>query len=137
MRSRENGGVMTSAKNLFIYLLLGLIMSGCVVSRGRVGNPIDEESLQQIQKGVTQRNQVVELLGAPDRIIQGNENDIFQYYYYDAKSPAIILGVFNIFSLNVKSDNLYVFIDKHGITQDLIYGKRTDGVDFTLRPWGK
>lgn len=128
---------MLTARTVIIYILLCLITSGCVVSRGRVGNPINEQHLQAIQKGVTPRDQIIELLGAPDRIIPGNESDIYQYYYYDAKSPALILLAFNIFSLNVKSDNLYIFIDKQGIAQDIIYGKRTDGVDFTLRPWGK
>jgi len=128
---------MTTVRTVFTCLLLCLIISGCVVSRGRVGNPINEENMLRIEKGVTPRTHVIELLGAPDRIIQGNETDIYHYYYYDAKSPALILLAFNIFSLNVKSDNLYVFIDKQGITQDIIYGKRTNDVDFTLRPWGK
>jgi len=122
---------------LLLLLSFVLILSGCVVSRGRVGNPINEQQLQRVEKGSTHRDQVVELLGAPDRIIQGNDKDIYQYYYYDAKSPGLILLAFNILSLNVKSDNLYIFIDKQGIAQDIIYGKRTDGVDFTLRPWGK
>lgn len=122
---------------LLIVLSLSLFSEGCVVSRGRVGNPIDEHNLEKVVKGVTHRDQIVELLGAPDRIIQGNEKDILQYYYYDAKSPALILLVFNILTLNVKSDNLYVFVDKQGIAQDIIYGKRTDEVDFSLRPWGK
>lgn len=117
-------------------VVLALIVSGCVISRGRVGNPIDETKLRQIQKGVTHRTQVVELLGAPDRINQAPDRDIFQYYYYDAKSPALILIAFNLFTLNVKSDNLYLFLDKQGIVQDIIYGKRTDQVDFSLRPWG-
>lgn len=128
---------MLTTRSLIICLVLCLMTTGCVVSRGRVGNPINEQHLQTIQKGVTQRGEIIELLGAPDRIITGNETDIYHYYYYDAKSPALLLLAFNIFSFNVKSDNLYVFIDKQGVAQDIIYGKRTDGVDFTLRPWGK
>lgn len=120
-----------------IFLLsLILVLPGCVISRGRIGNPIDEDNLRLIEKGVTHRAQVVELLGAPDRINQAPDRDIFQYYYYDAKSPALILLVFNLLTLNAKSDNLYVFLDKQGVVQDIIYGKRTDRVDFSLRPWG-
>lgn len=128
---------MIAMRTMLILLSLWILLPGCVVSRGRVGNPIDEQNLAKIERGVTNRDQIVELLGAPDRIIQGNDKDIFHYYYYDAKSPALILLIFNILTLNVKSDNLYVFIDKQGIAQDIVYGKRTDGVDFTLRPWGK
>lgn len=122
-----------------ILLLVGvsLLISGCVLSRGRVGNPIQEESLKQIEKGVSKKDLVVSLLGAPDRIIVGNDKEIFQYYYYDGKSPGLILLVFNIISVNVRSDNLYVFFDRQGLVQDVIYGKRTQEVDFTLRPWGK
>lgn len=118
-------------------LISGILLQGCIVSRGRIGNPIQEESLHKIEKGVSDRSQVVALLGAPDRIVQGNDKEIFQYYYYDAKSPALMLLVLNIITLNVKSDNLYVFLDKQGIVQDIIYGKRTDSVEFALKPWGK
>lgn len=128
---------MNTLRGVILFLVLSLVLQGCVISRGRVGNPIDEHNLQQIQKGVTHREQVVELLGAPDRINQAPDRDIFQYYYFDAKSPALILLIFNLITLNVKSDNLYIFLDKQGVVQDIIYGKRTDGVDFTLRPWGK
>lgn len=122
-----------------VLLLLGvcLLINGCVLSRGRVGNPIQEEQLSQIEKGISKKELVVTLLGAPDRIIVGNDKEIFQYYYYDGKSPGLILLVFNILSVNLRSDNLYVFFDRQGIVQDVIYGKRTPEVDFTLRPWGK
>lgn len=125
-------------KRLVLLLVgLSLFIQGCVLSRGRVGNPIEEESLRQIEKGISNKETVVTLLGAPDRIIVGNDKEIFQYYYYDGKSPGLILLVFNIVSVNVRSDNLYVFFDRQGIAQDVIYGRRTHEVDFTLRPWGK
>lgn len=124
-------------RSILLLVGLSLLISGCVLSRGRVGNPIQEESLKQIEKGISKKDLVVSLLGAPDRIIVGNDKEIFQYYYYDGKSPGLILLVFNIISVNVRSDNLYVFFDRQGLVQDVIYGKRTQEVDFTLRPWGR
>jgi outer membrane protein assembly factor BamE (lipoprotein component of BamABCDE complex) len=128
---------MLFRKSVLLLIGISLVIDGCVLSRGRVGNPIQEESLNQIEKGISKKDSVVTLLGAPDRIIVGNDKEIFQYYYYDGKSPGLILLVFNILSVNVRSDNLYVFFDRQGIVQDVIYGKRTPEVDFTLRPWGK
>jgi outer membrane protein assembly factor BamE (lipoprotein component of BamABCDE complex) len=128
---------MLLRKSVLLLIGLSLLINGCVLSRGRVGNPIQEESLSQIEKGISKKELVVTLLGAPDRIIVGNDKEIFHYYYYDGKSPGLILLVFNILSVNVRSDNLYVFFDGQGIVQDMIYGKRTHEVDFTLRPWGK
>src|SRR5512147_1423179 len=128
---------MLFRKSVLLLIGISLVINGCVLSRGRVGNPIQEENLSQIEKGISKKDSVVTLLGAPDRIIVGNDKEIFQYYYYDGKSPGLILLVFNILSVNVRSDNLYVFFDRQGIVQDVIYGKRTPEVDFTLRPWGK
>jgi hypothetical protein len=128
---------MRFRKSVLLLIGISLVLNGCVLSRGRVGNPIQEESLSQIEKGISKKDSVVTLLGAPDRIIVGNDKEIFQYYYYDGKSPGLILLAFNILSVNVRSDNLYVFFDRQGIVQEVIYGKRTPEVDFTLRPWGK
>ncbi len=128
---------MALRKTMVLFLGLTLILQGCIVSRGRVGNPLDEASIQQIEKGISKKDAVVTLLGAPDRIIVGNDKEIFHYYYYDGKSPGLILLLLNIISINVRSDNLYVFFDQQGIVQEVIYGKRTPEVDFTLRPWGK
>lgn len=127
---KENSGIA-------LLLLLALLFQGCVVSRGRVGNPMDEASIQKIEKGISLKDFVVSQLGAPDRIIEGNDKEIFHYYYYDGKSPALFLALINVISINVRSDNLYVFFDKQGVVQDVIYGKRTPEVEFKLRPWGQ
>jgi outer membrane protein assembly factor BamE (lipoprotein component of BamABCDE complex) len=128
---------MLFKKSLLLLVGLSLLINGCVLSRGQVGNPIQEDSLNQIEKGITKKDSVVKFLGAPDRIIVGNDKEIFHYYYYDAKSPWLILVLLNLVRVNIRSDNLYVFLDRQGIVQDVIYGKRTQEVDFTLRPWGK
>jgi outer membrane protein assembly factor BamE (lipoprotein component of BamABCDE complex) len=128
---------MWTHRFLLLMILLLFITQGCVLGRARVGTPISEEGVTAIEKGVSSKEVVVSLLGAPDSITVGNDKEIFHYVYYDAKSPSLFLMIINIFSLNVKSDNLYVFFNKQDIVQDVIYGKRTDGVRFTLRPWGR
>ena len=122
-----------------LLLLIGVcvLLQGCVMVRGRVGNPIDETRIQQIEKGASKKEFVVSLLGAPDRIIVGGEKEIFHYYYYDGKSPGLILLAFNLVTLNVKSDNLYVFFDQQGIAQEVVYGNRTKELEFKLDPFGK
>ena len=123
--------------SLLLLIGVGLLLQSCVVVRGRVGNPIDETRIQQIEKGISKKEFVVSLLGAPDRIIVGGDKEIFQYYYYDGKSPGLILLAFNLVTLNVKSDNLYVFFDQQGIAQEVVYGNRTKELEFKLDPFGK
>ena len=119
---------------IIIVLTLALLQ-GCVVARGTVGGPIQEEAVSAIKKGKTTMAEVVSSIGAPDRIVRGNDREIFHYYYYDGKSPAMMLILLNFIRMDVKSDNLYVFFNREGIAEEVVYGKRTDRTRFRLWPF--
>ena len=120
-----------------ISIVLTLAMlQGCVVTRGTVGEPIQEEAVLAIKKGKTTMAEVVSSIGAPDRIVRGNDREIFHYYYYDGKSPAMMLILLNFIRMDVKSDNLYVFFNREGIAEEVVYGKRTGRTQFRLWPFG-
>ena len=120
---------------IVIVLTLALLQ-GCVVTRGTVGEPIQEEAVSAIKKGKTTMAEVVSSIGAPDRIVRGNDREIFHYYYYDGKSPAMMLILLNFIRMDFKSDNLYVFFNREGIAEEVVYGKRTDRTRFKLWPFG-
>ena len=120
---------------IVIVLTLALLQ-GCVVTRGTVGEPIQEEAVSAINKGKTTMAEVVSSIGAPDRIVRGNDREIFHYYYYDGKSPAMMLILLNFIRMDVKSDNLYVFFNRAGIAEEVVYGKRTGRTEFRLWPFG-
>ncbi len=120
---------------IIIVLTLALLQ-GCVVTRGTVGEPIQEEAVTAIIKGKTTMAEVVSSIGAPDRIVRGNDREIFHYYYYDGKSPAMMLILLNFIRMDVKSDNLYVFFNREGIAEEVVYGKRTGRTQFKLWPFG-
>jgi len=121
----------------YIVLIAVLMMNqGCVVTRGTLGEPLRDESIAQIKKGVSTMSEVVALLGAPERIVRGNDREIFHYYYYDGKSPALLLLVLNFVRMEIKSDNLYVFFGRNGLVEEVVYSKRTPNVAFKLWPFG-
>ena len=120
---------------IVIVLTLALLQ-GCVVTRGTVGEPIQEEAVSAIKKGTTTKAEDVSSIVAPDRIVRGNDREIFHYYYYDGKSPAMMLILLNFIRMDVKSDNLYVFFNREGIAEEVVYGKRTDRTRFKLWPFG-
>ena len=119
-----------------IIVLTFALLQGCVVTRGTVGEPIQEEAVSAIKKGKTTMSEVVSSIGAPDRIVRGNDREIFHYYYYDGKSPALLLLLLNFVRMDIKSDNLYVFFNRDGIAEEVVYGKRTDRTQFRLWPFG-
>jgi len=127
---------MMVRRSLLIPTLLTVLLQGCVVTRGTIGEPLPEEAIANIKKGATTMAEVVSLIGAPDRIIRGNDLDIFHYYYFDGKSPAMLLILLNFIRMDIKSDNLYVFFNKNGIAEEVVYGKRTGRTQFKLWPFG-
>ncbi|MBI4401923.1 MAG: hypothetical protein HY581_09855 [Nitrospirae bacterium] len=120
-------------RNLTLVALLCLsVLGGCAFVRGNVGEEFKKEDVEAIKKGVTTRAEVAARLGAPDEIVQANGYEIFHYRHYDSK-----LGYIVFFSrLNIKSDNLYVLFNRDGVVDEVVFGKRTDGLKFQVWPFG-
>lgn len=121
-----------------IVIILALVMTqGCAFSRGTIGEEIKSESVAEIKKAMTTKADVLALLGAPDRLLQVNGRDVFQYYRYDAKVGSLLLILINFSRVSVKSDDLFVILNREGIVEDVILSKRTEGLAFRFWPFGE
>ncbi len=117
---------------------LGLsVVTGCAFSRGNVGDAFHEEDVAALRKGETTRAQVVAKLGAPDRIVAANGREIFQYYRYDLKASSLLLILVNFSRFNIRSDDLYVMFNQQGVVDEVVFGKRTDRMEFQWWPFGE
>lgn len=119
----------------FGFLVVALLFQGCAFSRGTLGDEVRSEAVATIQKGTTTKEEVLQLLGAPDRLLPLNGRDVFQYYRYDAKAGSLLLIVLNFTRLSVKSDDLFIILNRDGIVEDVISSKRTDGLEFRFWPF--
>lgn len=117
-------------------LTLLFVVSGCAFSRGTLGDDIKPDAVTAIKKATTTKAEVLSLLGAPDRILQVNGRDVFQYYRYDAKAGSLLLILVNFSRLSIKSDDLFVLLNRDGIVEDVISSKRTQGLEFRFWPFG-
>ena len=113
-------------------ILIGLSM-GCAFVRGEMGSPFSEDQVKEIEKGKTTRQEVALRFGAPDEVVQVNDHDVFHYRRFDSK-----MGWILFFSrLNVGSDNLWIFFNPEGIAEDVIFGTRTESLEFQIWPFGE
>lgn len=122
----------------YLSLLIGslaVLVGGCAFSRGTLGDDITTEAVDSIKKG-TGKAEVLSLLGAPDRLIQLNGRDVFQYYHYDAKAGSLLLILVNFSRLSIKSDDLFVIFNREGLVDDVISSRRTDKLEFRFWPFG-
>jgi hypothetical protein len=120
-----------------IIVLVLVLTQGCAFNRGTLGDDIRPEAVAAIKKATTTKAEVLSLLGAPDRLLQVNGRDVFQYYRYDAKAGSLLLIVINFSRLSIKSDDLFVILNREGIVEDVISSKRTDGLEFRFWPFGE
>jgi hypothetical protein len=117
-------------------MALTMLLQGCAFSRGTLGDDIKTEAVGSLKKGTTTKTEVVALLGAPDRVLQLNGRDVFQYYRYDAKAGSLLLILINFSRLSIKSDDLFVMLNQNGIVEDVISSKRTENLEFRFWPFG-
>lgn len=128
---------MKVSRCLLGFVMAALLIQGCAFSRGTVGDDVKIEIVAAIQKGTTTKTEVVNLLGAPDRLLQLNGRDVFHYYRYDAKAGSLLLILLNFTRLSVKSDDVFIIVDRDGIVEEVISSKRTDNLSFRFWPFGE
>jgi outer membrane protein assembly factor BamE (lipoprotein component of BamABCDE complex) len=110
-----------------------ILIGGCAFVRGTYGEEVNSVDISSIKKGTSTRAEVATLLGAPERIVEVNGREIFQYYRYDMKS-----GLLLFFSrTNVISEDVFVFFDGNGIVQDIVVGKKKPPLEMQFWPFGE
>jgi hypothetical protein len=122
---------MKLVRCLLGFFVIALFLQGCAFIRGNYGEELGQGDIATIQKGVSSRADVAAVLGAPDRIIDSNNREIFHYYHYDVKSGSIL-----IFSrTNIKSDDTFVIFNAAGIVEEVISGKSKGPLKFQFWPF--
>lgn len=128
---------MTTRVWQFVLIILTTTtLSACAVTRGNIGDTITPERVATMKKGETTRQEAIATLGAPDRILQINGREVFQYYHYDIKSSSLVLILLNLSRTQIKSDDLYLFFGKDGPLEEILFGHRTAQMTFRFWPWG-
>jgi outer membrane protein assembly factor BamE (lipoprotein component of BamABCDE complex) len=119
------------SSSLIVCLVL---LSSCSVNRGTWGEELRDEDVKSIMKGDT-RADVLKILGAPDRIVEVNGHEILQYYRYEVRAMAFapLIAFSRAF---IASDDLYVFLNKEAVVDDIVFGRRTHRQEYQFWPFG-
>jgi len=104
----------------FFLLLISCLF--LLQSCATVGRKIDQTAADKIQKGVTTKEQVVTLMGAPDRLTRKSNGEmVFIYTYARATAkPASFIPVFGplVGGANVQHQMFMVLFDANGIVKN-------------------
>ncbi|HEX2055167.1 MAG TPA: outer membrane protein assembly factor BamE [Nitrospiraceae bacterium] len=113
-------------------LVVLFFSSGCAFFRGNYDDAFDPNEVAAIKVGTSTRQDVADLLGAPERVIEVNDQEIFHYYTYAVKSGTLLF-----FSrTNVVGNDLYVFFSRDGIARQVVFGRQKAPPKMQFWPFG-
>jgi len=126
---------MSSAAVLWVALL----MVGCASFNATSGNPIGTKEVGAIRKGVTTRQEVVNILGSPQLITRlEGKKERHTYVFQDTQSSVTNLVILPVILVKVsgKVRSLLVTYDENGVvtTYELVAGVRMPARDASLTP---
>lgn len=123
---------MILIRSLLLAAAAATLLQGCAFFRGNYDDDFKQEDVESIKVGASTRQDVAEILGAPERVIQVHDQQIFHYYNYSLKSGTVLF-----FSrTNVVGNDLYVFFSPDGIVQQVVLGRQKPPPKLQFWPFG-
>lgn len=115
---------------LVLLFALLLCLSSCFTISDQQGVDNlwrDDSKLENIEKGKTTLNEVIQLFGPPSQIIDLDNGAVFYYLLQDKKGSGVFLLIFNYKQERVIYDRAIFFFDNEGILTD--YGVSIENVE--------
>ncbi|HXC67708.1 MAG TPA: outer membrane protein assembly factor BamE [Nitrospiraceae bacterium] len=123
---------MILVRSMLLTLAAAILVQGCAFFRGNYDDEFKQEDVELIKVGASTRQDVANLLGAPERVIEVHDKEIFHYYNYVVKSGTLIF-----FSrTNVVGNDLYVFFSSDGIVEQVLLGRQKPPPKLQFWPFG-
>ena len=123
---------MILIRSLLLAAAAATLIQGCAFFRANYDDDFKQEDVESIKIGASTRQDVTNILGAPERVIEVHDQEIFHYYNYTLKSGTILF-----FSrTNVVGNDLYVFFSSDGIVQQVVLGRQKPPPKLQFWPFG-
>jgi len=103
---------MTLRSSLFLSGLLAWTTAGCIFSRQAINEPIDAAAVAQLEPRQTTAQTAVELLGAPNEVVQLGYGTAYRYDRAVTKDTALFLILFALRSSDTRQDRVWLFFDE-------------------------
>ncbi|HED67102.1 MAG TPA: hypothetical protein ENJ09_16285 [Planctomycetes bacterium] len=121
-------------KRLLLPLAAALSLSGCFVQRTFVNRPLEPERVQSLVPGKTTAAEVVQLLGAPNEVVQLGRRSAYRYEHDQEKTAGLFLILFLMNNRDTQSDRTWVFFDENDVLTHVGTTREADTAAYAT-PW--
>lgn len=121
--------------NKLIYLfVITMLVSGCATC----GTPIDRTAVEQMQKGVTTKEEVIKKFGQPDTTYFDKDNRLI-YSYFSTKVSSTAWNFIPVVSLvhsemKTKTQMLVIVFSKDGIVEEFSFTNSDKPMKYGIIP---
>lgn len=127
---------MNLRSTLLVSLLLALTCSSCLLSRRGVNEPLDPALVSQLRPGETTAQEAVELLGAPNEVVQLGYRTAYRYERQLQKGADLFLVILALRNLDTRQDRMWLFFNEEEVLTHVGSSFEADNTRYKL-PWSK
>ena len=119
---------------IIVLMLCPLLMTGCA----SVGKEIQQTNVEQLQKGITTKDQVIKMFGQPDSTYFDKDTRLIFTYFAMKMSPSVysFIPIINIVhnEMNMKNQMLVIVFSKDGIVEEYSFTNPDKKMSFGMVP---
>ena len=97
-----------------LAVLLSFMTSGCFLSRERDNPVFERQAVESIVPGASTQEQVTQLLGAPNEVVQLGRRSAWRFEHTVRKQAALFLVILGLRGVDTQCDRIWVFFDEEG-----------------------
>ena len=99
------------------FLAIGALvlpLCACYMGQATFDQELDPKAIAQLQAGKSTASDVVELLGAPNQVVELGDKSAWLYESQSTKHMGLWLLVFGAYGADTQADRCWVFFDADG-----------------------
>ena len=115
-------------------LVLSLSLTSCFFSRSTTNEPLRKNLFAELHPGTTTAKEVVELLGAPNEVVQLGTRSAYRYDFSNLKREGFSIIILTFLNEDARADRAWLFFDAKDVLTHLGSTFQGNKAEYAM-PW--
>jgi len=92
-----------------------LTLPACFIGRSSRNEPLDSVSLDKLEPGTSTAKDTVELLGAPNNVVELDNRSAYYYVFRNQRQTGLTFIVLTFLNEDTRTDRIWLFFDENHV----------------------